>query len=92
MSRFNDDFDQEEEEIEEEESPQTEPQNKEPKKPLLERMLETRTITIFGEIDMKLAQEVTQKLLVLDEDSNDPIKIFINSPAATWSRATPSLT
>jgi ATP-dependent Clp protease, protease subunit len=80
MSRFNDDFDQEEEEIEEEESPQTEPQNKEPKKPLLERMLETRTITIFGEIDMKLAQEVTQKLLVLDEDSNDPIKIFINSP------------
>jgi ATP-dependent Clp protease, protease subunit len=80
MSRFDDDFDQEEEEIEEEESPQAAPQNKEPKKPLLERMLETRTITIFGEIDMKLAQEVTQKLLVLDEDSHDPIKIFINSP------------
>lgn len=52
----------------------------EPKRPLLERMLETRTITIFGEIDMKLAQEVCQKLLVLDGDSHDPIRIFINSP------------
>ena len=52
----------------------------EPKRPLLERMLETRTITIFGEIDMKLAQEVSQKLLVLDGDSHDPIRIFINSP------------
>ena len=29
---------------------------------------------------MKLAQEVTQKLLLLDADNDDPIKIFINSP------------
>jgi len=45
-----------------------------------ERLLETRTITIFGEINMKLAQEVTQKLLVLAADSDEDIKIFINSP------------
>ncbi len=49
-------------------------------KSAFEKLLETRTITIFGEINMKLAQEVTQKLLLLDADNNDPIKIFINSP------------
>ena len=45
-----------------------------------ERLFQTRTITIFGEIDMKLAQDVTQKLLLLAADSDEPIKIFINSP------------
>jgi ATP-dependent Clp protease, protease subunit len=80
MIRFDDDdFDPDiaPEMDEEEEQPVTQP---ELKRPLLERMLETRTITIFGEIDMKVAQEVTQKLLVLDGESHDPIKIFINSP------------
>lgn len=47
---------------------------------MMERLFETRTLTIFGEIDMKLAQDVVQKLLILDAESNDPIKIFINSP------------
>lgn len=51
-----------------------------PKKNLMERLLETRTITIFGEINMKLAQEVTEKLMLLAADSDEDIKIFINSP------------
>lgn len=50
------------------------------RKNALERLLETRTITIFGEINMKLAQEVTQKLLILAADADDDIKIFVNSP------------
>lgn len=45
-----------------------------------EKLLETRTITIFGEIDMKKAQDVTQRLLVLSADSDEDIKVFINSP------------
>lgn len=53
--------------------------DKQPKR-FMERLFETRTLTIFGEIDMKLAQEVSQKLLILDSESHDPIKIFINSP------------
>ncbi|KAA3654099.1 MAG: ATP-dependent Clp protease proteolytic subunit [Chloroflexi bacterium] len=62
-----------------------EEQNNEEEKKLLpkgmfEKLLETRTITIFGEINMKLAQEITQKLLILAADSDEPIKIFINSP------------
>ena len=51
-----------------------------PKKSMMERLLETRTITIFGEINMKLAQEVTEKLMLLAADSDEDIKIFINSP------------
>jgi ATP-dependent Clp protease protease subunit len=47
---------------------------------MLDRLLETRTITIFGEIDMKLAQQVTEKLMLLAADSDEDIKIFINSP------------
>ncbi|GAB4268392.1 MAG: ATP-dependent Clp protease proteolytic subunit [Candidatus Promineifilaceae bacterium] len=65
------------------EEPEMENKPEEEKKPAkspMERMLETRTITIFGEINMKLAEEVATKLLILDADSHDPIKIFINSP------------
>jgi ATP-dependent Clp protease protease subunit len=64
---------------EEENEPKDE-KEKSPMRRMMEQLLETRTITIFGEINMKLAQEITQKLLVLDADSHEPIKIFINSP------------
>lgn len=47
---------------------------------LVNKLLETRTILIFGEINMKLAQEITRQLLVLAADSDDDIKIIINSP------------
>ncbi len=63
-----------------EDEQEREEKEKEVPKSLLEKLLETRTITIFGEINMKLAQEVTQKLLMLAADSDDPIKIFVNSP------------
>lgn len=65
---------------EEPEMENTPEEGKKPVKSPMERMLETRTITIFGEINMKLAEEVATKLLILDADSHDPIKIFINSP------------
>ncbi len=64
---------------EDEEKNSEENENGAMKSPLA-RLLETRTITIFGEINMKLAQEITQKLLILAADSDDDIKIFINSP------------
>ena len=57
-----------------------EEEKKAPSKGMFEKLLETRTITIFGEINMKLAQEITQKLLILAADSDEPIKIFVNSP------------
>ena len=44
-----------------------------------DRLLKTRTILIYGGIDQKLAKEVTQKLLVLSAESDEDIRIIINS-------------
>ena len=48
--------------------------------PLNQKLLETRTILLFGEIDMDMAQNITRQLLVLAADSDEPIKLIINSP------------
>ncbi|MDT8429793.1 MAG: ATP-dependent Clp protease proteolytic subunit [Pseudomonadales bacterium] len=45
-----------------------------------EKLFKSRAITIFGEIDEKLARHVTEKLLALAADSDDPITIYISSP------------
>lgn len=47
---------------------------------LNQKLLETRTITLFGEINMNVAEQVTRQLLVLAADSDEPIKLIINSP------------
>ena len=44
-----------------------------------EKLMETRTLLIFGEIDQKMAERVTQQLLLLSAISQDEIKIIINS-------------
>ena len=52
----------------------------EPKTPkLLEKLYENRIITIYGEINQKLAREVSEKFMALALESSEPIKIFINS-------------
>jgi len=50
-----------------------------PPKGLAARLMENRTIMISGGIDQKLAREVSEKLLVLASESDDDIKLFINS-------------
>ena len=44
-----------------------------------ERLLKTRTILIYGEINQKLAKAVSERLLVLSAESKKDIRIFINS-------------
>ncbi len=44
-----------------------------------EKLLDARTVLIYGEINQELAERVTKELLLLQELNNDPIKIFINS-------------
>ena len=44
-----------------------------------ERLLETRTVMIFGEINQKMAEKVTQQLLLLSALSDEDIKVVINS-------------
>ena len=45
----------------------------------MEKLLKSRTIIISGEINQALAEKVCAQLLIIEEMSNDPIKIFINS-------------
>lgn len=42
-------------------------------------LFESRTVLIFGEVNHKLAQAVTAQLLALAHQSNDPIRVIINS-------------
>jgi ATP-dependent Clp protease protease subunit len=51
----------------------------ESKQRLGEKLLETRTILIYGEITQRVAREMSEKLLVLAADSDEDIKLFINS-------------
>ncbi|MDE1170291.1 MAG: ATP-dependent Clp protease proteolytic subunit [Verrucomicrobium sp.] len=68
----------------EEEDEETETETKapapEPPKPRLEeRLLKARTILIYGGIDQKKAQDVSEKLIAMAADSDDDIYIYINS-------------
>jgi len=47
---------------------------------LFGRMLKTRTILVSGEINKPLAERVIRSLILLEEDSKDPIKVYIDSP------------
>lgn len=46
---------------------------------MAERLLRTRTVLIFGEINQEMAHAVTQQLLLLSAESDEDIRIFINS-------------
>jgi ATP-dependent Clp protease protease subunit len=48
--------------------------------PLAAKMLKTRTILISGEINKVLAEKTIRQLLLMEDLSSDPIRIFIDSP------------
>lgn len=62
------------------------PQEEEEKKPAMqdpqiqEKLLKTRSILLSGEIDKEMAESVIKQMLILEGESDEPIKIFINSP------------
>lgn len=45
-----------------------------------EKLFKSRAITIFGEINDKIARSVTEKLLALAAENDEPISIYISSP------------
>jgi ATP-dependent Clp protease protease subunit len=61
------------------EKEEKEKKEKEPKSKLEEKFLETRTILIFGEINQKVAREVSEKLILLSAINDNDIKVIINS-------------
>ncbi len=78
-------YDEEEPEEEPGEEPEKKPEQETPKvdgmkEMLAEKFLKTRTVLIFGEINQRTAQTVTEQLLLLSTMSDEDIKIIINSP------------
>jgi ATP-dependent Clp protease protease subunit len=48
--------------------------------PVQNALFKSRTVLVFGEIDMRLAERVTAQLTALAAESDDPIRVIINSP------------
>ena len=48
--------------------------------PVQNGLYKSRTVLIFGEIDMRLAERVTAQLLALSNDSDADIRVIVNSP------------
>ncbi len=47
---------------------------------LAERLLETRTVLLSGQVNKELAERVVRQLLLLEDKGPEPIKIMIDSP------------
>lgn len=63
-----------------EDDEQEKDENTQANEQLIQRMLKTRTILVSGEINKPLAERVVRQLLLLEEQSDEPIKVFIDSP------------
>lgn len=48
--------------------------------PVAQALYKSRTVLIFGEVDMKMAERVTAQLLAYASDGNGDIRVVINSP------------
>ncbi len=46
---------------------------------LIERMLKTRSILLTGQVNKEMAERVSRQLILLEAESDDPIKVFIDS-------------
>ena len=44
------------------------------------RLYDSRTVLVFGEINMALAERVSAQLLALASENHEPIRVLINSP------------
>jgi len=57
-------------------TPPPEPQSS----PVVNALFKSRTVLIFGEVDMKMAERVTAQLLAHAEEGDGDIRVIINSP------------
>src|SRR6201985_3951893 len=48
--------------------------------PVQNALFKSRTVLIFGEIDMRLAERVTAQITAYAAENDKPIRIIINSP------------
>jgi ATP-dependent Clp protease protease subunit len=64
--------------LQEEEEEQEE--NKRPESYLIEKILKTRNILLSGQINKSLGERIIRQLILLEDQGDDPIKVFIDSP------------
>jgi len=64
---------------EEKEKDKSEDKGQEPSSPVAQALFKSRTVLIFGEVDMKMAERVTAQLLAYAESEGD-IRVILNSP------------
>ncbi len=69
---------------EEEKSPEQSPKEDEG---ILDRLLKLRTIILSGEIDKSLASRVVHQLLILENEGEKPIRLYIDSPGGDVNAA-----
>ncbi|KAL2399107.1 ATP-dependent Clp protease proteolytic subunit [Exophiala dermatitidis] len=50
---------------------------------LFSRLLKERIVTVYGEVDDRMAATVTASLLYLEAESDRPISMYINSPGGS---------
>ena len=48
--------------------------------PVQNALFKSRTVLVFGEIDMRLAERVTAQITALAAENDKPVRIIINSP------------
>jgi ATP-dependent Clp protease protease subunit len=65
-------------EDEEEKSENSKPEPQIP--PVAQALFKSRTVLIFGEVDMKMAERVTAQLLAYAADGDGDIRVILNSP------------
>ncbi len=66
--------------MDEEDKPEAAPPPEAQSSPVTQALYKSRTVLIFGEIDMKLAERVTAQLLALSAEGDGDIRVIINSP------------
>lgn len=54
--------------------------NEQASEALITRMMKTRTILLSGEVNKALAERVVRQLLLLEAESDEPVRVFIDSP------------
>ena len=55
-------------------------ENKKSDSNLIEKILKTRNILLSGEINKSLAERIIRQLILLEDQGDEPIKVFIDSP------------
>ncbi|MGH6876047.1 MAG: ATP-dependent Clp protease proteolytic subunit, partial [Rhizomicrobium sp.] len=66
--------------FDEDEKPHTPPAPEPQTSPVQQALFKARTVLIFGEVDMKMAERVTAQLLAFAAEGEGDIRVVVNSP------------